>query len=310
MYKDPFSIPHTQHCVKLFATVASCDSFADPVPCRSQQDFQSFDFEYPSYLDKSTNRWNLGKRLTAQIDLSHYTKYQVGDLHTSYKYDSINKLADVRIYVAPCKRQISTAASICKDASKLDCLDYYIRVDDRLPASCCSASSGYERLSSLLALMADWLDQLWLEQRLYDIEGDIDSTPVTLETLFRDGLRNVYGHNDVTKPLTAILLIGESDLVNKVMNTPPFSPAPRVAQPNQFFRCGSEWELNNEIDSLERIFLGSISVNEAHKKTIPLPMSSSPPASAPSLKRGLETDLGQDVPVKRINTQSESDYST
>ena len=317
MYKGLWSSPHVQHCAKLFATVANCASFAGPVPCSRQREFQPFGVQYPSYLSEFRTCWDLGERLNAQIDLSHYTKDRVGDLPKSYHYDPIKGLAEVRIYVAPCKRQISIADFICRGASSLHCLDYYVRVDDRLPASCCSASSGYERLSSLLSLMKDlrcstgWLDRLWLEQRLYDIDGDIDSNPVTLETLFKDGLRNVYGCDDVTNPLAAIMLVGESDLVNNVMNAPPFSPNPRMAQPNQFFRCGPEYdyESDEKIDCLRRTFLGSINVSEAHKKTIPSTMPLSPPASVPSFKRGLDTDLIGDVPVKRVNTQAKSDDS-
>ena len=256
--------------------------------------------------------------MTAQIDLSNFTKTSIDDLNALYKEDSRRKLADVRIYVAPCKRQINTAIDICiSAASSTNSLDYYVRVDDRLPASCCSDPSRLQRLSSLISweklhgFQTRWLDRMWLEQRLYDIDGDLDADPVTLDNLLENKLVNVYGCTDVTKPLAAIFLIGECGLISKVLNTRPFSPSPRIPKPNEFFQCGPDGSETKYNDfRLFRHFLGSFDVNGSHQKAKTLEVPLSPPASPRSLKRGLETGSSQDSSAKRVSTRSEFSSST
>lgn len=251
------------------------------------------------------NRWDLGRRLVAEI---HWPLFLFTGMNDEYYKKSH---VDIRIYVAPCKRQISTAMGVCENVllhSKL--IDCYIRIDDRLSASCCSRSAISERLKLLLSELKegnypDSIDRLWLEQRLYEIDGDTDRDPITLETQLSDHLRSVYDCTGLTMPLAAILLIGEPSLINKTMNTRPFHASPRVPRPNEFFRTDPHF-LAGVIDSrYVRTFLGSIDVNPNHKKAEDPALPVSPLASQSSLKRDSETDLGVDSYVKRINTQSE-----
>ena len=279
----------------------------EPSPC-SNQEFRILSTEYPIYLAERYDRWKLGRRLAAEIDCS---------LFDSEEFKDVYEKIQIRIYVAPCKRQISTAIGVCRSVvlyNKL--IDCYIRIDDRLSASCCSRSAISERLKLLLSELIEGnysgsglfdqtrYDRLWLEQRHYEIDGDTDRDPTTLETQLSDRLRSVYDCTGLTKPLAAILLIGEPSLINKIMNTPPFHASPRVPRPNEFFKTDHPFLGGIQGSRYVRKFLGSIDVNRDHKKTQAPTLPVSPPASRSSLKRGSEFDLGVDSYVKRINTQS------
>lgn len=267
------------------------------------------------------SRWDLGKRLVAEIDWSLFDFKAISNVYKIMQDHRTAALVDIRIYVAPCKRQISTAIAVCASVllhSKL--IDCYIRIDDRLSASCCSGSAISERLKLLLSELKEgiylgsgyryqesWesVDRLWLEQRLYEIDGDTDRDPITLETQLSDRLRSVYDCTGLTKPLAAILLIGEPSLINKVMNTRPFHPSPRVPRPNEFFKTDRRFLAEIKDSRYVRKFLGSIDVNSDHKKAEDPALPVSPPASQSSLKRDSETDIDVDSHVKRIHTQSE-----
>lgn len=308
--------------MKLFVAVERCDSFEEPPPC-SNRETDLLDTDYPLYLAERYDRWNLGRRLAAEIDLALFTSANINDLSKDEDNPDSKSLVDIRIYVAPCKRQISTAVSICHGVSLNINVSCYVRIDDHLSASCCSTSAISERLESLLSELDkgvyngsniydqnlnECIDRVWLEQRLYEMDGETDRDPITLKTQFSGDLRSVYDCNGVTKPLAAILLIGESDLINKVMNTKPFYASPRVVQPNQFFRTDRR-VFDRKGSQYVRKFLGSIDVNWQHRKAQAPTLPISPPASQFSLKRGPETDLALDsrAHVAFTRSQPESD---
>lgn len=305
--------------MKLFVAVERCDSFEEPPPC-SNREPALLETDYPLYLAERYDRWNLGRRLAAEIDLSLFTSANINDLSKDEDTHDSKSLVDIRIYVAPCKRQISTAVSICHGACLNMNVSCYVRIDDRLSASCCSTSAISERLESLLSELDkgvyngsniynqnlyECIDQLWLEQRLYEMDGETDRDPISLETQFSGDLRNVYDCTGLTKPLAAILLIGESDLINKVMNTKPFYASPRVVQPNQFFRTDCRYFVDKTDFQYVRKYLGSIDVNYLHRKAQAPTLPISPPASQPSLKQGPETDLVLDSRAHVAFTRSE-----
>ena len=254
----------------------------------------------------------------AEIDLSMFTSADIDDLSKRASEDELDPIAHIRVNVAPCKRQISAAVSICRSISYYKYLSVYIRIDDRLSASCCSMSAIPKRLESLLSELnegiyspifdqerSECIDRLWLEQRLYEIDDEADRDPIILGTQCSCYLRNVYNCRGLTSPLAAILLIGESNLIHKVMNTKPFHASPRVPQPNQFFRADGHHISATKHVRYVRKFLGSIDVSPKHKKAQAPAFTISSPAPQPSLKRGPEIDLGVESRTKRAITRSE-----
>ena len=258
--------------------------------------------------------------MVAEIDRSLFNSEEINNVYKNIQDDRAGVPVDIRIYVAPCKRQITTAIGVCSSVLENSLIDCYIRIDDRLSASCCSGSAISERLELLLSELKEGnysgsglfdqekfesIDRLWLEQRLYEINGDTDRDPITLETQLSDHLRSVYDCTGLTKPLAAILLIGEPSRINKVMNTQPFHASPRGPRPNEFYKTDHCFLVGIKGSRYKRTFLGSIDVNPHHKKAQAPTLPVSPPASRSSLKRGSETDLGVDRSMKRVNTQSE-----
>jgi hypothetical protein len=104
----------------------------------------------------------------------------------------IDPLASVVIYVAPCMRLIETAYGVCEGIGrgKSQPLEFMIRVDDRLRSSCCADPHSRERLQQLVeshrsketvaysskAYLSQFPDLTWIEQRLYDLEGNPEMT--------------------------------------------------------------------------------------------------------------------------------------
>lgn len=72
------------------------------------------------------------------------------------------------------------------------------------------------------------IDRLWLEQRLHAIDGEAERDPITSETQLSDNLKHIYDFTSLTKSLAAVLLIGESNLINKIINIIPFHTSPHV----------------------------------------------------------------------------------
>lgn len=293
----------------------------EPSLC-SNQSFRLLSTEYPIYIAKRNDRWDLGRRLVAEIDWSLLSE-EINDVYKEPQHNMSGTLGDIRIYVAPCKRQISTAISVCVSILlKHKLIDCYIRVDDRLSTSCCSRPAISERLKSLLSelkegyysrsrsfdqRMFETIDRLWLEQRLDEIECDTDSETKTYKTQLSDHLRSVYDCTGLTKPLAAILLIGEPSLITKIMNTQPFHASPRIPRPNEFFKTQCHYTHDMKGGRHIGKFLGSIDVNPAHRKVQAPMLPVSQLASLSSLKRSPTTDLGEDSYVKHIDTQSEPD---
>lgn len=291
----------------------------EPSPC-SNQEFCLLSTEYPVYLAERYDRWNLGQRMVAEIDWSLFKSEEISNVYKKSKTIGLTPLwtfESTLLLVNVKSAAIGVCCSVLHDNKLIDC---YIRIDVRLSASCCSRLAISERLKLLLSELKvgnysgsglfdqerfDTIDRLWLEQRLYEIDGDTDRDPITLETQLSDHLQSVYDCKGLTKSLTAILLIGESSLINKVMNTQPFHASPRVPKPNEFFRTDRRFLVGIKGSHYIRKFLGSIDVNPNHKKAQAPTLPVSPPVSRSSLKRGSETDSGVDSYVKRINTQSE-----
>lgn len=136
------------------------------------------------------------------------------------------------------------------------------------------------------------IDRLWLEQRLHEIDGEAERDPITLETQLSDNLKHIYDFISLTRSFAAALLIGESNLINIVMNTIPFCTSPRVPQLNQIFRADRCFIAAIARHRHVRKSLGSFDRSTDRHKTQASALSISPPAPQSPLKRGPENDLG------------------
>lgn len=167
--------------------------------------------------------------MIAEIDRLLFRSEEITKIRKSSQDDTDDAFMDIRVYVAPYKRQISAAIGACSNILLYHKrIGIFVRVDDRLSASCCSRSATSDRLESLLSELEtsngaglydqerfETIDRLWLEQRLYELDGDTDRNPINLKTQLSDHLRGIYDCTGLTKPLAAVLLIGETGLIIK-----------------------------------------------------------------------------------------------
>lgn len=208
----------------------------------------------PTFTSHDRNvRWSLGRRITDSINphLS-YEAQQILQV-TNYECDALQKLAvesqlpsaSVHIYCAPCACAIRTALMICKEQSS-DLIRYRVRVDERLFASCCSQEMVIDTLSTLLdtiqiievgkgnenleAQLIEYLDRVWIEKRLYEIE-----TRPILHPSQRCASRSIGELLAATKSNYSVYLGVLGDL-RQVMDGELLPRPPRPVRVNEIYR--------------------------------------------------------------------------
>ena len=223
---------------------------------------------------------------------------------------NLEPLAKLYVYCAPCMRQISTAFDLCKSRSCYTLFfEYFIRVDDRLPSSCCGGLDDIQKCVSFIEQLKqieanrNWrniwetttmIDRVWMEQRIYDVKEEY-RPPVSHH--ITDAIRYIFADGRAYQDRCgAIVVIGEADFISQVMNHPPFPRKPNMAEASEIYWKEQSWTRNKS--SWDRKYLGTYTRNIQPKldppalarTPAPPPMSftaedPSSPVSEPAAKR-------------------------
>jgi hypothetical protein len=212
-------------------------------------------------------RWSVGSRIIRQIDLSDFA-YDMGavrEYRLSYRkaqsnneeprFDDLARLAKVYIYCAPCACLVHAAIDIGEEFGESPELEIFIRVDERLVASCCSTASRINGLSSICQEIRDResicpsihpeLDRDWIEQRVFSSEEE-KYRPVT-ESQVKQLHRILDQHKSENK-CAAIIILGEADYCSQMMRHPSFPQSPRMPRETEIYmmKCGFDraWSRN------------------------------------------------------------------
>lgn len=206
-------------------------------------------------------RWSLGRRIRTQIDLSDFTwdmdavreyglRYRRAQLNGEEpRFDDLARLAKVYIYCAPCACLVHAAIDIGKEFGGSPELEIFVRVDERLVASCCSTASRINGLSSICQEIRDqelkWpstsrhpeLDRDWIEQRVFSSEEE-KYRPVTESQV--EQLHRILDQHKSDYECAAIIILGETDYCSQMMRHPPFPQSPRIPRETEFYmmKCG------------------------------------------------------------------------
>lgn len=228
-------------------------------------------------------------------------------------------LATVNVYCGPCNCAIKTAAKLCTRSTKPE-IPFKVRIDHRLPVSCCSNGDLLGRLRKLLRAVEDWelgvtsgkddvlesyLDRAWLEQRIYELElsgydnEGMGSARAKTAQLLEDS------NGDAE---SVPIYLAESDTSAWILRTPPFPWTPRMPRRNEIFQFSTAGRPYH----LKTTYLGTFTSNKniSPDKTQSTLHQASPSLSSPQIvpvAQPTESEIRL-RPVE-IPTDDESDVS-
>lgn len=215
--------------------------------------------DFPSFTPEGTNVFgSLGRRITESINpslpstaLEILQAFNI-DCEDFQKLaiEGLLPVADVKVYCPPCACAIRTALRICQEKSS-ELIKYVVRVDERLPSSCCSYSTIVDTISSLLRTiqltesdqlgrltdilhfsMLRFLDRQWIEKMIYRLE----SKPPRLRD--KTSLIRRVGQlvsETAAKEIHAVF-ISEMDYLRPFLEISTFPRLPRPPRVNEIYR--------------------------------------------------------------------------
>ncbi|KAK6530802.1 hypothetical protein TWF281_007639 [Arthrobotrys megalospora] len=162
----------------------------------------------------------------------------------------------INIYCPPCRCSLKTALSICSSSKTQKLSQYRVRVDDRLPASCCTNSDNLRRMRSIAKTSYDlddqllkrnsrssisWeslenLDRLWLEQRIYDLEerAFVAREPMAAHQQINDFLVSISDPEEIGDKINSVVIL-EATQGAWILQSQPFPWTPIPPKENQIF---------------------------------------------------------------------------
>ena len=290
----------------------------------------------PSHLANETHPWDLASRLLSTFECSRYIPDTDRLLEQQRDADFegrnfVYQKDKVYICCAPCLCQIWTAFRICEGAKgPAEALFHLcVRIDNRLPATCCQASSGTAGLAAVVDQIRSMemegrtlypsyhgkrikhVDRDWIDQRLYDQEDEVLQTSAVGEAR---SLSFIFDRLP-SKDLAAIIILGERDYLVPMLQYSPFQRSERILRENQFFKVKREmidgewsWSLN---------YLGSFTPKKSLSAQTANSSASHPQGqyrlhetsmtAAASNSRSREASPSTNASVKRRRTETTSD---
>ena len=287
----------------------------------------------PSHLASETQPWDLASRLLSTFEFSRCFPDRDKlhrDTNSEGKTFAFQK-DKVYIYCAPCLCQIWTAFRICEGASgpAAALFQLFVRIDDRLPATCCQVSSGTAGLVAVVDQIRSiemdgktlfppyhgenikHIDRDWIDQRLYDQEDEVFQMSAV------GGARSLSFIFDrlPLKDLAAMIILGERDHLVPMLKYSPFQTSERILRENQFFKV--KREIIDEEWSWSLKYLGSFTPKRSLSAQTTNSSSSHPQGqhylhetsmtAAASDSRSREASPSTSASVKRRRTETTSD---
>ncbi|KAI9856456.1 MAG: hypothetical protein M1813_009112 [Trichoglossum hirsutum] len=255
-----------------------------------------------------------GNRITKAINpVFSYDSLQILQ-QSNYEFPEIQKLAleaslplaRVDVFCAPCACAIQTAIRLCQ-AESSQLISYEVKVDDRVPVSCCANLSKIDRLNSLLITIQEYdagllndqshlntqwirfLDRVWIEQRIYELE-----TTIYTGEDFKPGQWSIA---ELLKTLTSryCVLLGEVDRCLWILQTEPFPWTPRMPKANEIYQA--RWQSGG----WHREFLGSFTPRNFRSQAPSIRVTTT---STPDIPKSSNSALHSQAPQPVSSTSS------
>lgn len=251
---------------------AQCRLVSEDLSCESSLG-QLFSYESsppfsdPSHLANEMHPWDLASRLLSSITLlgMGFDIDRLPELQRDAEIEGRElavKKEKVYIYCPPCLCQVWTAFRICKGAKGPEeaLLQFCVRIDNRLKATCCRASSGTAGLAAIVDQIRSiemdgkhlyplyqgknikYIDRDWIDQRLYDQEDELFQASAVGEARSLSFIFDQF----TTKNVSAVIVLGERDHLVPMLQYSPFRKYERTLRENQFFQVKREPYATNE----------------------------------------------------------------
>ena len=214
----------------------------------------SFNYEakYQYFRNHSYYRWDqpgdytLGKKLYSQFRIGSSGREAVKEMQIKRAdgEGQFSGLATAYVYIAPCDRLLCHALGVCWEANTTQFFHVRIRIDDRLSATCCQHGLARDRFVSILdkvrgetkeTYWTRYIDQMWLEQRIYELEEE----KVHFQAGPKQAARFRFLYREESYPLletvAAIILIGEETQLREVMTSKSIPKHPRVPSATEIY---------------------------------------------------------------------------
>jgi hypothetical protein len=245
------TIGEYSHLTSIFFVIPPvCQNSLLDVPCRYDHLGEMIFTQNCSILP-SSGAWPVQKRILDSFsldsfisgDLDNLISGQAGyDIDETLKSEYIKSqlpCAKIFFYCALCICSVQAALqmSYSMSTSLLQCL---VRVDDRILSRCSQGQNKCVAFKSIIDFMdsydsgiadpvilkgkntthMNYLDRPWIEERLYELDGQQDdylsthTEPSTVATIFAQ-------HRNDSK-IAGVVIIGESEQCKLIMRTPPF----------------------------------------------------------------------------------------
>lgn len=234
-------------------------------PCRNSEAGEfcevaaSLQDRLKKYSHQAAQVPSLGQRIVSHIDLHQVSSMELDKIEeyrnkARERYESPDLLKSaIYIHCPPCACSIQMALEICLEVQGIarDMLDFKVRFDARLTASCCLAE-GRERLNAIFNYIRSGetaaspfiaphllknVDRDWLDQRVYEYEDEVE--PQTTNDLrhILEGYRSLHS-------VAGIIILGERDHLLPALNRPPFAALERTPRETQFFKLDHSAKLS------------------------------------------------------------------
>ena len=202
---------------------------------------------------------NASKRIVDSMKIK-FTNDQLEILRLSDTKDSYRSmvlqtmlpLATFYVYCGPCVFAFRTALYFCneqKDSAYLKCL---VRIDDRINTSCCLDSSKASRFASFLETIKEietgkgsgrgflrtWLryiDRVWLEQRLYKLEDEIEAGDLAHADP-ADAAKELFQELSADSNYNGFVILGETVHCGWMLQAEPFPWTSRMPRDTEIFQ--------------------------------------------------------------------------
>ena len=265
------------------------------------------------------NRWNLGQRIADSIKLSELTYADIDTINAQTYKPELDKnqivpLGTVYIYCAPCVRQIHTSWQLCYGSGISRLLSFAVRVDDRVPCSCCPATLGLAGLISLRDKLketdalstdkrAECFDQPWIEQRIFAMEEEMFE--VQYEESVTNNISRIFSECESERQsrCAGIVILGELIPCSAMLDATPFAMQARKARETDIYQV--QYCYNSKIQqwTWERKYTGSYSPRKYRGTTLAIGSTAALPESS---KRDQPPAILSDSPQPATSIASSS----
>ena len=270
------SIPglHYLGCI-YFVLTGQCRKLASQSPCQLNDLGENCMVLDNSILSHNTpTARSIGKQIANTLKPEQFTDVDLVDLMGRPEDDDLRQfvlpVATIFIYCAPCACLVATAFAIC-EAATTTVVKFIVRPDDRLVSSCCSQGDRTTGLASIMEAvrnveflpfrLAQYIDSIWVEQRLYEIEEETDLQRSIGKTAESAG--KVFSSHHSLGTTAGIVILGELEYCLPILRSLPFKPNPRVPKENEIFRMKKTYQDGKR--AWTRKFLGTFT-----SKAVPL----------------------------------------